>query len=186
MKTTCLLAILAVVGFALASESREGLKPSMNAKPAEFFNLVPIGHVEKRPGRTVVRLEARYQEGLLGLEQWSHIWVLYWFDRNDTPEKRAVLQVHPRGNADNPLTGVFATRSPMRPNLVALNLCRVLSIQGTDIEIEGTDAFDQTPVLDIKPYISAIDSPQTELRQPQWLEEPSGAPESVHTRGPEG
>jgi tRNA (adenine37-N6)-methyltransferase len=129
------------------------LKPSMNAKPTEPFHLVPIGHIEKRPGRTVLRLEARYQEGLLGLEQWSHIWVFYWFDQNDTPEKRAVLQVHPRGNRNNPLTGVFATRSPMRPNLTALSLCRVVSIQGSDIEIEGIDAFDQTPVIDLKPYI---------------------------------
>ena len=173
MKTTCLLAILAVVGFALASESREGLKPSMNAKPAELFNLVPIGHVEKRPGRTVLRLEARYQEGLLGLEQWSHIWVFYWFDQNDRPEKRAVLQVHPRGNRNNPLTGVFATRSPMRPNLTALSLCRVVSIQGNDIEIEAIDAFDQTPLIDIKPYIREIDTPQGPIDTPGRMETPA-------------
>jgi tRNA (adenine37-N6)-methyltransferase len=173
MKTIGLLSILAVAALALASEGREGLKPSMEAKPTEPFHLVPIGHIEKRPGRTVLRLEARYQEGLLGLEQWSHLWVFYWFDQNDTPEKRAVLQVHPRGNRNNPLTGVFATRSPMRPNLTALSLCRVVSIQGSDIEIEGIDAFDQTPVIDLKPYIQELDTPREPISAPGWMETPA-------------
>jgi tRNA-Thr(GGU) m(6)t(6)A37 methyltransferase TsaA len=115
-------------------------------------------------------LEARCQGGLLGLEQWSHIWVFYWFDQNDTPEKRFTLQVHPRGNRDNPLTGVFATRSPMRPNLIALSLCRVVSIKGSDIEIESIDAFDQTPVVDIKPYVRGLDRPQGKLNAPKWAD----------------
>ncbi|MBV2097138.1 MAG: SAM-dependent methyltransferase, partial [Candidatus Thiodiazotropha sp. (ex Codakia orbicularis)] len=79
------------------------------------------------------------------------IWVLYWFDRNDTPERRGILQVHPRGNPDNPLRGVFATRAPVRPNLIALSRCRILSIAANRIEIDGIDAFPDTPVLDIKP-----------------------------------
>jgi tRNA (Thr-GGU) A37 N-methylase len=58
----------------------------------------------------------------------------------------------------------------MRPNLVALNLCRVLSIKGCDIEIESTDAFDNTPVIDIKPYIQAIDTPKGTLKQPGWVD----------------
>ncbi len=69
-----------------------------------------------------ITLDKKYQEGLLGLEHWSHIQVIWWFDKNDTPEKRAILQVHPRGDQKNPLTGVFATRSPFRPNLIALTL----------------------------------------------------------------
>jgi len=171
MKSICLPAILAVAALALAGDGREKLIPDMKTHSATVqFSLVPIGHIEKRAGRTVIRLESRYQEGLLGLEAWSHLWVFYWFDRNDTAEKRSVLQVHPRGNSTNPLTGVFATRSPMRPNLVALNLCRVLSIKGGEIEIEGTDAFDQTPVIDLKPYIKGIDSPQGDLSSPGWLQ----------------
>jgi tRNA-Thr(GGU) m(6)t(6)A37 methyltransferase TsaA len=77
--------------------------------------------------------------------------VLYWFDRNDTPQKRSMLRVHPRGNPDNPLRGVFATRSPLRPNPIALSQVNVLSVRGSLIEIDGIDAFDDTPVLDIKP-----------------------------------
>jgi tRNA (Thr-GGU) A37 N-methylase len=62
-----------------------------------------------------------------------------------------VLQVHPRGNPANPLRGVFATRAPLRPNPIALSRCRVLGVRGNVIEIDGIDAFADTPVLDIKP-----------------------------------
>ena len=143
--------------------------PPMNSKPEKAtFTLSPIGRVERQENRTVIRLEPRYQDGLLGLEQWSHIWVFYWFDGNDTPEKRAVLRVHPRGNRENPLTGVFATRSPMRPNLIALSLCRVVSIKNHVIEIESIDAFDNTPVIDIKPYTAGIDAPKGSQSTPAW------------------
>ena len=84
------------------------------------------------------------------IEQFSHINVLYWFHQNDTPENRSTLQVHPCKNKKNPLTGVFATHSPLRPNLIALSLCKVLSINGSTIEIDEIDAFDGTPVIDIK------------------------------------
>lgn len=134
------------------------------------FTLAPLGRIERQGQRTFIQLEARYLDGLLGLEQWSHVWVFYWFDRNDTPEKRTVLRVHPRGNPENPLTGVFATRSPLRPNLIALSLCRVISIKGPLVEIESIDAFDQTPVLDLKPYIPGLDSPRGERKTPQWAE----------------
>ncbi|MGQ9574824.1 MAG: TrmO family methyltransferase domain-containing protein [Thermoguttaceae bacterium] len=85
------------------------------------------------------------------MEKLSQIWVLYWFDRNDTPQKRSILQVHPRGDPNNPLTGVFATRSPVRPNLIALSRCKVLSVRENVIEIDEIDAFPDTPVLDLKP-----------------------------------
>ena len=73
------------------------------------------------------------------------------YHRNDTPIKRSILQVHPRGNPENPLRGVFATRAPVRPNLIALSRCRVLSVRDNLIEIDDIDAFADTPVLDIKP-----------------------------------
>lgn len=95
--------------------------------------------------------------------------MIWWFDRNDTPEKRAILQVHPMGNRKNPLTGVFGTRSPVRPNLIALTLCKIVSVKENVIEIEKTDAFDGTPVLDIKPFISGYDSAE-DTKIPEWLE----------------
>ncbi|MGD8590945.1 MAG: TrmO family methyltransferase, partial [Chromatiales bacterium] len=65
--------------------------------------------------------------------------------------RRAILQVHPRRNPANPLRGVFATRAPVRPNLIALSRCRVISVNDNLIEIDEIDAFPDTPVLDIKP-----------------------------------
>ena len=92
-----------------------------------------------------------YQPALLGVDQLSSLWVLYWFDRNDTPAERAILQVHPRGDPERPLRGVFATRSPFRPNLIAVSNVKVLSVRDNIIEIDDVDAFADTPVLDLKP-----------------------------------
>ena len=84
--------------------------PSTRAEEPEqqgtVFAVRPIGHVKKTDGRTLIVLNERYQPGLLGLEGYSHIYMFWWFDRNDTPEKRSILRVHPRGNRENPLTGV--------------------------------------------------------------------------------
>ena len=118
--------------------------------PTKEFKVYPIGYVRKADDRTTIELEKKYQPGLLRMEKLSHVWVLWWFDRNDTPQKRAILQVHPRGNKDNPLTGVFATHSPVRPNLIAMTRCKVISVKENVIEIEGIDAFADTPVLDLK------------------------------------
>ncbi len=131
------------------------------------FTVYPIGQIRKQDGRTTIILDRKYQPGLLGLDGFSHVYVLYWFDRNDTPRKRSVLQVHPRGNKKNPLSGVFATRAPVRPNLIALSLCKVISVRENVIEIDKIDAFANTPVLDLKPYIPSIDTANASL--PEWL-----------------
>ncbi len=114
------------------------------------FKMLPIGYVKRPEGRTLIVLDDKYQPALLGVDSLSDIWVLWWFDRNDTPEKRSILQVHPRGNPDNPIRGVFATHSPVRPNLIGMTRCKVISVKENVIEIESIDAFDNTPVLDIK------------------------------------
>ena len=117
---------------------------------AKTFTLHPIGTVERRDGRTLIVLDEQYVPGLMGLEDFSQVTVVYWLDRNDTPEKRAILQVHPFGDPANPLRGVFSTRAPVRPNLIAISRCRILSVEGNLVEIDGIDAFDGSPVLDLK------------------------------------
>ena len=129
------------------------MKPSATPKRQvveQQFALHPIGKVVKEGEKTMIVLDKKYQPGLLGLEKHSHVTVVYWFDRNDTPEKRAILQVYPRGDKRNPLTGVFATRSPFRPNLIAISKCNIISIKENVIELEQIDAFDGSPVLDLK------------------------------------
>ena len=143
------------VGANLAADGEEKMadkkeQAAEQAKTAKQFTVYPIGWVRKADGRTTIVIDKKYQPALMGLENFPNIWVLYWFDRNDTPEKRSILQVHPRGNRRNPMRGVFATHSPVRPNLIAMTRCKVISVKENVIEIEGIDAFADTPVLDIK------------------------------------
>lgn len=121
------------------------------AKATPTYTMQPIGWVRKSGGKTFIEIDKRYQAALLGVDRLKTLQVLWWFDRNDTPEKRAVLQVHPRGDPDNPLRGVFATRSPYRPNLIALTEVDVIAVRDNVIEIDGIDAYADTPVLDLKP-----------------------------------
>jgi len=115
------------------------------------YNVYPIGRVHNKKGKPV-RLEIfdKYIPALHRLEYCTHVMVVWWFHKNDTPKKRGILKVHPQGNRKNPLTGVFATHSPVRPNLIALTTCKVLSVEGGIVTIDRIDAFDDTPILDLK------------------------------------
>lgn len=126
----------------------------VGAEPRESpptYTMQPIGWVRLVDGKTFIEIDKRFEPGLLGVERLSSLQVLWWFDRNDTAEKRSVLRVHPRGDASRPLRGVFATRSPFRPNLIALSQVKVVAVRGSMIEIDAIDAFPGTPVLDLKP-----------------------------------
>ncbi len=140
------LAALALLAVALPAAAEEA-----SGAAGPVYEVKPIGWVRKAEGRTTIVIEPYYQPAMLGLADLTSIWVLYWFDRNDTPQGRSILQVHPRNDPANPLRGVFATRSPFRPNLIALSQCRVISVRDNVIEIDGIDALPDTPVLDIKP-----------------------------------
>jgi tRNA-Thr(GGU) m(6)t(6)A37 methyltransferase TsaA len=134
-----------------------------------FFKLYPVGEVKRQRGSTKLQIFDRYCDALKGLDDFSHVFVLYWLDRNDTPERRNILQVHPRGNKKNPLTGVFACRAPVRPNLIALSLCKILSIRNGTITVDKIDALDGSPILDIKPYVPSLDVEPEGIRVPGWL-----------------
>ena len=162
MKAVCLVMLVSLVFGACIAKAAE-----VESDAGDQCILHPIGRVKKPAGRTTIVLDKKVQPGLLGLDGWSHVWVFWWFDRNDTPARRATLQVHPRGNRNNPITGVFATRSPARPNLIALTLCKIVSVKDNVLEVEKIDAFADTPVLDLKPYIPGYDS--AEATVPQWL-----------------
>ncbi len=135
----------------------------------DHFRIVPIGTIHNpEEGSVWIDLQPQYADGLLGLENFSHIAVLYWLDRNDTPEQRRVLQVHPRRNVANPLTGVFATHAPVRPNPIALTICKLLAVQGCRLFIEGIDALDGSPLVDIKAYIPSREE-EKGVRVPDWV-----------------
>jgi tRNA-Thr(GGU) m(6)t(6)A37 methyltransferase TsaA len=153
------------------NDSIMGAETVNEKEKGTFFKLYPVGEVKRQHGTTKLRIFDRYCDALKGLEDFSHAIVLCWFDRNDTPDKKSILQVHPRGNRNNPLTGVFACRAPVRPNLIALSLCKILSIQNEIIAVDKIDAFDGSPILDIKPYIPSIDDEHNGILIPNWLKD---------------
>jgi tRNA (adenine37-N6)-methyltransferase len=122
------------------------------------FYIKPIGEVQRVNNVTQLVLDKKYQDGLYGLDDFSHIWVIWWFDKNDNFRKRSVLQVKPKIKKGQPLTGVFACRAPVRPNLIGITLCKIKSVNNNIITIDKIDAFDKTPIIDIKPYIAKYDS----------------------------
>jgi tRNA (adenine37-N6)-methyltransferase len=109
----------------------------------------------------------RYGRALDGIEDFSHIVILFWLDRVKAAE-RSILKVHPRKDPSLPLTGVFATRSPARPNPVGLTTVKLIRKEANVLTVKGLDAIDGTPVLDIKPYIPESFQ-QSEIVIPQWV-----------------
>lgn len=134
----------------------------------ESFQIFPVGAVGKKEEATWIEIFEPYCDALLGLEGFSHIQVLFWFHENDTADRRKTLRVHPRKDKKIPLTGVFATHSPLRPNLIGLTICKIKSIRDRRIEIEDIDAFDTTPVIDVKCYIPGSTS-GADVRVPDWV-----------------
>ena len=134
----------------------------------DHFHIYPVGTIKKQGKTITVEIYKQYKDALLGLDGFSHIIVCYWFHKNDNPDERKILQVYPRGNKSNPLTGVFATHSPLRPNLIAISICKISSIHANIIHIEDIDAFDGTPVIDIKGFIPNS-NPNSDVSVPEWL-----------------
>jgi tRNA-Thr(GGU) m(6)t(6)A37 methyltransferase TsaA len=128
---------------------------------------MPIGHVERQEsgeglgGRELraqsvrIVLEPALVDGLLGLVPGDDVIVLCYFHRAE----RDVLQVHPMGDMDAPLRGVFATRSPARPNPIAVTSAHIERIEDNVLHVVGLDALDGTPVVDIKSYAEAFATP---------------------------
>ena len=110
-------------------------------------------------------IDNRLTEALDNLEEFSHIIVLYWMHKSP---HRAPIKVHPRGNPGMEPMGVFATRSPDRPNPIGKTTVKLLERKGNILKVQGFDAIDGTPVLDIKPYIPGYDSADN-AEAPAWM-----------------
>ena len=90
-------------------------------------------------------------DGLSGITGYSHLFVLFYLNQI-TDDQRRTLRVHPRGRVDTPLTGIFAVRTMLRPNPIGLTVVELVGVDGNVLKVKGLDAFDGTPVLDVKPY----------------------------------
>lgn len=128
----------------------------------------PIGTVEEATENSSrLRILPQFLEGIQGLEQFSHAIVLYWFDKRDNKQNRLTLKVTPRRHPGAREMGVFATRSPSRPNPIGICVVEVLEIHETTLVVRGLDAFNGSPIVDVKPYIPRADS-VAEARTPEW------------------
>ena len=137
------------------------------------FKLMAIGRVvtdathEELRHRTAVSkiiIDRKYSRGLKDLEGFSHLYVLFML--HETPKWKGKLMAHPRGRTDLKKRGIFATRSPHRPNPIALTLVKLLSKKGRVLTLKGLDAYDGTPVLDLKPYDKHDSTPHPQV--PLW------------------
>jgi len=135
----------------------------------------PIGVVRSGFGKDVpkgwedsiseVHLDARWAAALEGIEEFSHVVVLFWLNR---VRGEPVLRIHPRGRQDNPLVGLFSTRSPRRPNPIGVTVVRLLERRGNVLQVQGLDALDGSPVLDLKPYLERNDRVRGAV-MPDWV-----------------
>ena len=133
------------------------------------FEVFPIGKIKNNEDGTFIEIRPEYIPALAALDGFSHINVLWWFSDFDTKEARSVLQT-PQPYKEAPeIMGIFATRSPIRPNPIALTAVQVIHIdyQNGLIQIVYIDANDDTPVLDIKPYTPSLDRVETP-GVPKW------------------
>jgi tRNA-Thr(GGU) m(6)t(6)A37 methyltransferase TsaA len=100
----------------------------------------------------VLEISPRFVQGLEGICEGDEILVLTWLDQ----AARDAISVHPRGDVTRPATGVFATRSPDRPNPIGLHRVRVLAVDGDALRVSDLEALDRTPVLDLKPILGRV------------------------------
>ena len=117
-----------------------------------------MGVVESVGAVSTIRIYPEYCAALLGLEGFSHLIVLYWFHERDNQKHRTVLQVNLPRHKGAPLSGVFASRSPSRPNPVGLTVTELASVDGCKVRVHGLDALPGSPIIDIKPYLPDNDS----------------------------
>lgn len=142
------------------------------------FTVTAIGHVDGGrteaidddwgASRSSIRLDPSQftVEALLGLDAFSHAEVIFLFDKVRDDQITTAAR-HPRGNPDWPRVGIFAQRGKNRPNRLGVCVCRIISCDGLALTVEGLDAIDGTPVIDIKPVMAGF-LPRGPLREPDW------------------
>ncbi len=133
-----------------------------------------IGRVQNAIGRMMrhgwseieseLVIDSALTDSLDGLEGFTHIIVIFWMHKSTRPYSP---KVHPQGRSDMPLTGLFATRAPHRPNNIGLTVVELLERNGNSLKVRGLDAIDGTPLIDIKPYLPRDTILQA--RYPEWV-----------------
>lgn len=138
------------------------------------IKIKPLGKAKNSVGKptlpgwkdivTDIVIDKKYAKGLDGIEDYSHVIVVYWMDK----EGECHLKHHPQGREDVPFIGIFACRCPQRPNRIAISTVKLLSREGNTIKVKGLDIINGTPILDIKPYTPQYDYVE-QAKVPDWI-----------------
>ncbi len=133
------------------------------------YDLRPIGCVVRSDGGIRVEVLERFRPALQLLDRFTHLIVVWWADKHDNEKSRAMLRCEPP-YAPGRVHGIFATRAEYRPNPIAITTCKMLSLDEQEgiIQVADIDAFDGTPVVDLKPYYPVCERVQ-DARIPEWL-----------------
>jgi tRNA-Thr(GGU) m(6)t(6)A37 methyltransferase TsaA len=135
-------------------------------EPIGFVRTAAVGdEVKDKTRLSKIVVNNEFAEALDGVDGFSHAFVLFWL-HGVSDEQRKTLKVHPRGRKDMPLLGVFATRTMLRPNPVGLTLVELVKVEGNVLTVRGLDAFNGTPVIDIKPFDSGDNAENAKV--PAW------------------
>lgn len=140
----------------------------MKKRVNESAKITFVGVVDKIVGdEAVIKIFQEFCEALKGVEDYSHLIILYWMHLRASEEDRRTLLVYPRRHAVNVLTGVFACRSPSRPNPIGLCVVELVKREGCALTVKGLDALEKSPIIDIKPYVPRLDAVPN-ARIPEW------------------
>lgn len=138
------------------------------------IKLKPLGKAKNSVGKptlpgwkdviTEIAIDKNYAKGLDGIEDYSHVIIVYWIDK----EKECHLKHHPQGREDIPFVGIFACRCPQRPNRIAFSTVKLLARNGNILKVKGLDILNNTPIIDIKPYTPEYDQVKS-ATVPAWV-----------------
>jgi tRNA-Thr(GGU) m(6)t(6)A37 methyltransferase TsaA len=128
-----------------------------------------VGRVRVAGEVSEIEIFPEFCAGLKGINEFSHLIVLYWFHRRDNEEQRRTLLVVPKKHPSAPEVGVFACRSPSRPNPIGLCVVQLLQVENCTLKVQGLDAWEESPIIDIKPYLPRADSVSDAIT-PEWTE----------------
>jgi tRNA (adenine37-N6)-methyltransferase len=149
------------------------MPPEIKLKPIGLVRSPRKEAIDDHWGKVVSTIELDAEqfkpESLEGLDAFSHIEIVYFF-HGVAPDKVETTARHPRNRTDWPKVGIFAQRGKNRPNRIAVSACRLLKVDGLTVTVEGLDAIDGTPVVDIKPHMKEF-APRGPVAQPAWSTE---------------
>lgn len=128
------------------------------------IQICPVGEVRHEKNKMYIQIYPQYAKALTGLDEYKHVMVVWWFDKCDNDKERNILEMVKPYKVGPEKMGMFALRQPQRPNPVAVSVAEILTIDynSSIVEVNYIDALDNSPVIDLKPYIPSLD----------WVENP--------------